>query len=212
LIKLDLHVHSRYSAKDCSNRLEDIVRVAKARGLNGFALTDHDTIAGHGEIRRLSNEDFLIIPGGEVSTTKGHVIGLGVREEIPRGLEPEEAVERIHEQGGVAVAAHPFALGRSPSLVYRAKFDAIEILNARAGWLSNKLAENFARKHSIPGVAGSDAHLLADIGNAYTVVNCETKIEDVMKRIRGGETSVEGRPLPLPLTLWRILQRFLHKG
>ncbi len=211
-MKLDLHVHSRYSVKDCSSNLKDLVKIAKMKGLDGFALTDHDTVAGLREAKRFSSKGFLIIPGVEVSTTGGHVLGLGVSDEIPKGLKPEEAVEKIHEQGGVAVAAHPFSLGRRASLVYRTKFDAIEILNARAGWLSNKLAENFAKNHGIVGVGGSDAHLLTDIGTAYTVLNCGSKIEEVLESIRGGETSVGGRSLPLPLTLWRILQRTLHKG
>jgi predicted metal-dependent phosphoesterase TrpH len=211
-MKLDLHVHSRYSVKDCSLSLRDLVRFAMARGLSGFALTDHNTVRGHAEARRFSRQGFIIIPGIEISTTKGHVLGLGVSEEIPSNLHPAEAVEKVHEQGGIAVAAHPFSIGRSPSMVYMARFDALEVLNARAGWFSNMLAKGFAERNGIPGVGGSDAHVLEDVGEAYTVLNCEPKIEGIIEEIRRGETSAGGRSLPLPLTLWRIIQRVLHKG
>jgi len=210
-MKLDLHVHSRYSVKDCSSSLRDLVRVARARGLDGFALTDHDTVRGHAEAKRLSRREFIIIPGIEISTTKGHILGLGVSEKVPPNLHPAEAVERVHEQGGIAVAAHPFSIGRSPSMVHMARFDALEVLNARAGWFSNMLARGFAERNGIPGVGGSDAHVLEDVGEAYTVLNCEPKIDRVIEEIRRGETSADGRSLPLPLTLWRIIQRVLHR-
>ncbi|MEM3402912.1 MAG: PHP domain-containing protein, partial [Candidatus Hadarchaeales archaeon] len=152
MLKLDLHVHTKYS-KDGFCSIEEIVKVAKAKGLDGFAITDHNTIAGHEEARKYSKE-ILIIPGVEISTTHGHVVALGVHEMIPRGLSPKETVERIKEQGGVAIAAHPFILGKDPRLVHKAKFDAIEVLNGRGVLFANSLAARFARRNGLRGVGG----------------------------------------------------------
>jgi len=210
LLRLDLHVHTKYSY-DCFCSVERAIEVAKAKGLSGIAITDHDSISGHREAKNFSKDGFLIIPGVEVSSANGHILGLGISELIPKGLPAGETVDLIRKQGGVAIAAHPFAPGRRPELVYRAKFDAIECLNSRAIFLSNPLAERFARKNGIPMVAGSDAHRCEDIGLAYTMVNCELNLDSVLEIIKKGGTSISGRALPTSSILWRVLQKALHR-
>jgi len=179
--------------------------------LDGIAITDHNSIAGHPEAKKLSKGGFLVIPGVEVASADGHIVGLGVRELIPRNLPAKETVERIREQGGVAIAAHPFALGRRTGLVYKAKFDAIEVLNSRAFFLSNPLARRFAERNKIPMVAGSDAHRRDEIGLAYTTVDCEPKTELVLEQIKMGRTSASGRAIPFPNLLWRFVRKLVSK-
>lgn len=210
MLRLDLHVHTSHSIDGfCS--LEEAVKAAKAKGLNGIAITDHNTIAGHVEARKLSKGGFLVIPGIEVTSSEGHIVGLGISKLIPKRMTAKETVKQIKEQGGVAIAAHPFALGRSPSLVHRAKFDAIEGINSRALFLSNPLARRFAKRNKIPMVAGSDAHRRDEIGLAYTEINCEPKIAHVLEQIKKGRTSISGRTLPLPSFLWRALQKLASR-
>lgn len=207
---MDLHVHTSHSIDGfCS--VDEVIAAAKAKGLDGIAITDHNSIAGHPEAKKLSKGGFLVIPGVEVASADGHIVGLGVRELIPRNLPAKETVERIREQGGVAIAAHPFALGRRPGLVYRAKFDAIEVLNSRAFFLSNPLARRFAERNKIPMVAGSDAHRRDEIGLAYTTVDCEPKTELVLEQIKMGRTSASGRALPFPNLLWRFVRKLVSK-
>lgn len=210
LIKLDLHVHSNYSI-DGKCGLGEIVLRARARGLSGFALTDHNTIAGHGHIRKFQGRGFLIIPGEEITSSKGHVVALGVRELIPRDLSPAETVERIEEQGGVAIAAHPFSPGRNPNLVYSARFHAVEALNGRAFFPANKLAQNYARATRTPMVAGSDAHRCDEVGLTFTLFDCEPKLEAVLEQIRKGRTRVGGKPLSFPQLVWRSIQKVLKR-
>ena len=77
-MKLDLHIHSKYSP-DGRMEIEDIIKTAKARGLDGVAVTDHNSVKGGlSALEFCKGSDFLVIPGIEVSTTKGHVLGLGV--------------------------------------------------------------------------------------------------------------------------------------
>jgi predicted metal-dependent phosphoesterase TrpH len=210
LLRLDLHVHTSHSYDGlCS--VDEVVAAAKTKGLDGIAITDHNSIAGHPEAKKLSKSGFLVIPGVEVASADGHIVGLGVRELITRNLPAKETVERIREQGGVAIAAHPFALGRRPGLVYRAKFDAIEVLNSRAFFLSNPLARRFAERNKIPMVAGSDAHRRDEIGLAYTTVDCEPKTELVLEHIKMGKSSVSGQAIPFPNLLWRFIRKLVSK-
>lgn len=209
-MRLDLHVHTSHSYDGhCS--VDEVVAAAKARGLNGVAIADHNSIAGHQDAKKFSEGGFLVIPGIEVSSADGHIVGLGVSELIPRDLSAGETVERIREQGGIAIAAHPFALGRRPGLVYRAKFDAIEVLNSRAFLLSNPLAHRFAERNKMPMVGGSDAHRRDEIGLAYTTVDCEPKVESVLEQIKTGKSSASGRAIPLPSLMWRFLRKLISK-
>ena len=129
-VKADLHVHTIYS-RDSLITPEELVFYAKKRGLTAVAVTDHDRIDGALKIAR--ETDFLIIPGIEVSSRNGHIVGLNVQEPIPKGLSPDETVDRIHGAGGVAVACHPFALFKgSLGKHANAKFDAVETINSSA--------------------------------------------------------------------------------
>lgn len=206
----DLHVHTTYS-KDGFCSVAEAVKVGRAKGLDGIAITDHNSIKGHDEAKKLSRHDFLVIPGVEITSADGHILGLGVKELVPRDLPASETVERIREQGGIAIAAHPFALGRKPSLVYKAKFDAIEVFNSRAPFLSNPLARRFAEKNHLSMTAGSDAHFPDEVGLANVSLNCNLNIESILKEIRRGGTSISGRPLPLPKYLRRALHKILHR-
>ena len=128
-VKADLHVHTIYS-HDSLITPKDLVFYAKKRGLTAVAITDHDTVEGALKIAK--ETDFLIIPGIEVSSRNGHIVGLNLQEPVEKGLSSDETVDKIHEAGGLAVACHPFALFKgSLGKPTNAKFDAIETINAR---------------------------------------------------------------------------------
>ena len=213
MLRLDLHVHTSYS-HDGFSSLKDVVEAAKAKGLDGIAITDHDTIDAHPEAEKFSERNFLIIPGLEISSADGHILGLGVRELVPRKLTAKETVGLIREQGGIAISAHPFnpfASGQKPGIVYKAKFDAIEALNSRAPFLANPLARRFAERNHLPMTAGSDAHHCDDVGMASTILNCDASVDPILNEIRRGGTSISGLTLPLSRSLLRILQKILRR-
>lgn len=210
MLRLDLHVHTSHSP-DAFCPIGEAVAAARAKGLDGIAITDHNTVAGLPEAEKFSKDGFLVIPGIEVSSADCHIVGLGVSKSIPQGLPAKETVERIRDQGGIAIAAHPFALGRRPGLVRKAEFDAIEVLNSRALFFSNPLAHRYAERNKISLVAGSDAHRSDEIGLAYTSVDCEPKVDHVLEQIKTGRASVSGRTLPLPSFLWRALQKLASR-
>jgi len=205
-LKIDLHVHTHYSY-DSLITPEELIFYAKKRGLDGVAITDHDRIDGALKIAK--DTDFLIIPGMEISSLNGHVIGLNLREQIPRGLSVDETVDRIHEANGIAVACHPatFFKGNLEKEHITSKFDAVEVINASALPFnySVKHSERLASCLSISRVAGSDAHYSPEIGCAYTIVNAELEIDEIIKAISKGLCQPFGRAIPLKTRLKREL-------
>jgi len=204
-LKIDLHVHTHYSY-DSLITPEDLVFYAKKRGLDGVAITDHDRTDGALKIAK--ETDVLIIPGIEVSSSNGHVLGLNAQKPIPQGLSADETVDRIHEAGGMAVACHPvgFFKGKLGKHI-NSKFDAVEVINSSA------FPFNYAVKHSqriasrlgIAEVGGSDAHYGPEIGCAYTVVEAELEVEGIIKALRKGLCQPFGRAIPLTTRLKREL-------
>ncbi|MEM2874673.1 MAG: PHP domain-containing protein [Candidatus Hadarchaeales archaeon] len=206
MLKLDLHVHTSHSI-DGMFSVREMVESARRKGLSGIAIADHNTTSGLREAMELSSRDFLVIPGAEVSSGGAHVVALGIEEDIERGLPLSKTVETIRRRGGVAILAHPFVPGRNPNAVREAKFDAIEVLNSRAFFLSNPLARRYAEGNGMTAVAGSDAHHADDVGTAYTCVDCRPDVDDVLREIREGRTKIGGRALSFPTLLWRFVQR-----
>src|SRR5262249_6720425 len=109
--KADLHMHSTFS--DGYQTVGDILtHVERATDLDVIAITDHDCIDGALVPRDLiAREQRLIqvIVGAEISTADGHLLALNIEHVIPAGLSMDETIIAVHEQGGVAVAAHPLS-------------------------------------------------------------------------------------------------------
>ncbi len=200
-VRVDLHVHTTYSS-DSLVTPKDLIFYAKQRGLNAVAVTDHNQVSGALKIAKETS--FLVIPSTEVSSADGHIVGLNVREIIPRGLSAGETISRIHAAGGVAIACHPYALFKgSVGKSLSAKFDAIEVINASAMPFkrSVKKAREAAEKLGLPQVAGTDAHYGPQIGYAYTVVDAELTVESITKAIVDGRCQPRGEPVPLIMKL-----------
>ena len=191
-LKLDLHIHSERSPDGCMT-LPEIVERAKAAGLDGAAVCDHDRVLE--EVPE--SADFLLIPGVEVSTEYGHLLGLFVREPVET-RRFAEAVERIRGQGGIAVLAHPFEHSRDAGRLVPIVplLDGVEVWNSRADRKipdANARAAAFAREHGLRRFAGSDAHVPREIGRGVTAVETEDRTLDAVKAaLLDGKTAVSG--------------------
>jgi predicted metal-dependent phosphoesterase TrpH len=208
-IKADLHVHTTYS-KDSLITVKDLILYAKQKGLNAVAVTDHNTLDGAWKIAK-ETVDFLVLPGMEVSSAQGHIVALNVKELIPRGLSAQDTVARIHCAGGVAIACHPYVVGKG-CLKDRVSdsFDAIEVINARAFPFgrSVKKAEAAAKLHKLVRVAGTDSHYGPMIGTAYTVIEAqEASVDAVCKAIIEGKCQPFGSAVPAAMNLKLELAR-----
>jgi predicted metal-dependent phosphoesterase TrpH len=205
---VELHAHSSYS-HDGRDSVRELLAAAERAGLDAIAVTDHDTIDGGLEAASLADEYGLLgIPGIEVSSSDGHVIGLGVRTGIPSGLPFTETLETIRDAGGIAIAPHPFQESRHG--VYGnvgdaelASVDAIEVYNSRLiTGRSNRQAARFADRVDVPGIAGSDAHVSEMVGRAVTHVEApDLSVEAVLDGIAAGRTTTQGRRTPWLVSL-----------
>ncbi len=205
-VKADLHVHTIYS-HDSLITPKELVFHAKKRGLTAVAVTDHNTIEGALKIAK--ETDFLIIPGIEVSSSNGHIIGLNLQEPIAKGLSPDETVDKIRDAGGIAVACHPFAFFKgSLGKHTNAKFDAIETINASAFLFNRctKKAQEIASRFGLSHVAGTDAHYGPAIGYAYTLIDAEQQVDAISKAITKGLCQPFGKPIPATLKLEKQIQ------
>jgi predicted metal-dependent phosphoesterase TrpH len=197
----DLHMHTNYSdGRPTVRALLDYV--ASRATLRVVAITDHDTIEGALEAQALQQHyPFEIIVGEEVSSLEGHVLALFITKRVPPRLSAAETIAAIHEQGGLAIAAHPFittvAIGcqqvtmqgvgkRLRSL----PFDAVEIDNSTPFMgLANLRAQRFNRQHChLPEVGNSDAHILEAIGKSFTRFPGRT-MADLRQALLAGRTT-----------------------
>lgn len=193
---LDLHSHSNRSPDSKVDPVR-LVRHARSIGLDGVAITDHNSLDGFRRAADVARawDDFLLIPAVEVSTIRGHVLAYGVTDPVPRNLSPEQTVERILALGGVAVAAHPYRFwsGLGEEATVAAKFAAYETHNARTLGIGNRRAAALASARSVGCVGGSDAHFLSEIGRGITAINTGgSDVDSVLQTISARRSIAQG--------------------
>jgi predicted metal-dependent phosphoesterase TrpH len=173
-MKKDMHVHSKYS-RDSMMEVAEILKAAKKAGLDGVAVTDHNTIKGGLEALALSKDyDVEVTVGAEVMTNYGEVLGYHLTEEIEsKGF--YDVIDEIKRQGGIVAIPHPFDALRSSSidskkvfLEFKNDIDYLEV-NGRTLPLLNNKTRRFAEEQAIPLIGGSDAHFPWEIGGVYTI-------------------------------------------
>jgi predicted metal-dependent phosphoesterase TrpH len=196
--RVDFHSHTIFS-KDGLTGIRGYIDAARRAGLDRIAVTDHNTIRGAREAFSLAPD--LIIPGEEIMTREGELLGYFVREEIPTGLAPEEAISRLRAQGAAVSVSHPFdrfrhgawreaALIRIFPLV-----DAVEGFNSRCLLAAdNRRTAEFARARGLPITAGSDGHSSFELGACGLELPPFTDGPSLRAALR--EATVFGRLLP----------------
>lgn len=210
--RLDLHVHSALSP-DGRSSVDDLVRGLPPRGLDGLAITDHNTVSGHARLAELAGKypDLRLIPGVEVSTRDGHLLAYGVTVVPPTGRSVDETVEWVTARGGVAVLAHPFRRvhGVGGPICQSAQVPAVETVNGHNGAGANRRAEKVAAARGLGTTGGSDAHSAAELGRAWTRFPGGTdSANELLEALRRGATAAEGRSAT-PLERSRIAIRSL---
>ncbi|WP_435077923.1 CehA/McbA family metallohydrolase [Halococcus sp. AFM35] len=223
-VAIDPHVHSEGSY-DGHEPVELLLEHARDIGLDGIVVTDHDTIGESLRAADLAADYGLLgIPGVEVSTRAGHLLAIGVETRPERGKSLEETVECVREVGGVAVVPHPFQ--RSRHGVRKRNLtdcDAIEVYNSMVftGY-RNRRARAFATAQEYPKVGASDAHVLPNVGRAYTELRIDLdaaalRMGDIDGRavidaIRQGATDIRGRRTPIHRSARQYAKGALRKG
>jgi predicted metal-dependent phosphoesterase TrpH len=196
--RYDLHMHSRHSV-DSLNRPARIIAAAQKRGLAGIAVTDHDSIAGGLEASRLAPAGFVVIVGAEYYTEAGDIVALFLSREI-KSRTAVDVINEAHDQGGLAFLPHPLRGHRGLTDAVLRAVDGFEVLNSRAGWFDPLNAASALPDWSLLGgkaaLGCSDAHLISEIGRAYTVIEGPRTAENVRAAIQAAATQPGGRPGP----------------
>ena len=195
-MKTDLHIHTSYSY-DSTASPKKMVDAALRKGINCMAITDHNEVKGSLEAAEYAQEKpILIIPGIEIKSREGDILGLNVKRIIPSGLSAKETIEKIKEEGGLAIIPHPFGWicsfkGDLISLLK--EIDGIEVLNASIFGPGNKIALDFAQKFNLPFTAGSDAHESNMVGKVYLEIPGDNlSIEEILSQIKNKNVKTGG--------------------
>lgn len=220
--RADIHIHTTASDGTMSPR-ELLDHVATLGTLTAIAITDHDRLDGSlWAYARRDRYPFDIIPGVEVSSAEGHILALWVTEPVPQQLSMAETAAAIHEQGGIAILAHPFftqmqhirraakAYRADPEYLIHAGLDGLEGYNAAVilpG--TNRVAQRAARFLGMAQTGGSDAHTLGAVGCGVTHY-AGSSADDLRAAILAKETRITGRPWPL-LEYGRFVADFLSR-
>jgi predicted metal-dependent phosphoesterase TrpH len=180
--RADLHVHTL--ASDGISSGEEVLAWAVARALSVVAITDHERIDGAVAAQHIAQRQGLpieVIVGEEITTRNGHLVGLFLRERINPWRSMKETIERVHDQGGIAIVAHPllpYPLCASARTIRRLLDeadptfhpDAIEAFNpTTAGMRWTRRVPAFVAETGVAGVAGSDSHRASSVGQAVTL-------------------------------------------
>jgi len=175
-----------------------MVEAALQKGINCLAVTDHGEIRGALEaIEYARGKPILIIPGIEIKSKEGDILGLNAKEIIPNKLSAKETIKKIKEAGGSVIIPHPFGWfcnfkGDLEELVN--EIDGIEALNASIFGPGNKKASGFSQKFNLPFTCGSDSHFPNFVGKTYIEIPGENlSIEDILEKIKNKKVKICGK-------------------
>jgi predicted metal-dependent phosphoesterase TrpH len=215
MYKLDLHTHS-VASPDGGLTAEQYQTMLSGGGLNGIAVTDHDTIAFALELKRTLGDDIIV--GEEIAAQEGELIGLFLHHAVPGGLSAADTVQAIHAQGGLVYLPHPFETVRKgvPLDVAEAlaqQIDIVETHNGRAVFQNQSAAAKaWATGHKVATAASSDAHGAVGWGRAYSMVAKQpdrTSLLRLLQTARYETGTVGARGLVYP-KLNRLKKRLRH--
>jgi predicted metal-dependent phosphoesterase TrpH len=212
LVRVELHCHTIYS-KDSLTTPERLVKACRRKGIGRVIVTDHNSIEGARAAQSLDPE--LVIVGEEIQTTRGELLAAFVEEEVPPGLSPQETIRRLKEQGAFVSVSHPFDLrrahwGEAGLLEILPQVDAIEVFNSRCYSPEyNRLAQDFAERHTLAGTVGSDAHATLELGRSLLLLEPFQGPDELRLVLRRGVPKVRWSP-----PWFHLISRFavLRKG
>lgn len=188
---MDLHVHTKGSP-DALGSLKEISRWARLKGIDAVAVTDHDRATLS---RPMVIDSVTFIPGVEVKTEQGHILGIGLRNSTDDEMMRVDPIGAIKEAGGICVLAHPFDHYSRRMEDEPKGIDVIEVMNSSTMFFryNFRLARAYAEKWGLPETAGSDSHMPKTVGDALVEVDGED-VDDALASIVKGKGRVVGRP------------------
>ena len=217
-MKIDLHCHSYYSNDGISSP-EKLIKTALKKGLDGIALTDHDTTQGWEEAAEAAKKlNAVLVFGEEIKIKKegktvGEILGYFLKEEInPRGKSVEEVIKEIKSQGGIAIIAHPYHWRKLFKELekYKNLVNGIEVFNARSQTKrGNQKSFIFAQRNNLAMTAGSDAHHCSEVGDAYIETDVKN-LEELKEAILQKRVKIFGKQSHIFVQIFATIGRLIH--
>jgi predicted metal-dependent phosphoesterase TrpH len=200
-MRIDLHVHT-YPRSTCSSIDPiELVREARRIGLDGICLTEHQSLWHPHETEELAKDEGIrIFRGNEITTDQGDILVFGYEEDVQGIVTIQELHDAVTKAGGFMIAAHPFrgflvfGIGQLQMNVDQASqrrvfqyVNALEVRNGKVTEQENDMARQVAEKLDMPGVAGSDAHLIDEVGKWVTIFERNIQNEqDLIEELQAG--------------------------
>lgn len=204
----DFHTHTVFS-RDCLTQPNKLIAACQRKNIDRIIVTDHNSISG--ALRAKEIDPQRVIVGEEIMTTKGEILAAFLTEEIPAGLPPLTAIQRLRDQAAFISISHPFDAYRKGHwhiqdlLEILPHIDAIETFNARCMLPKyNIKAQNFAQKYQLLGTHGSDAHTALEIGRGALLL---PRFDDA-KSLRVALKNALATPLILSTPLIHLASRY----
>ncbi|WP_020473925.1 PHP-associated domain-containing protein [Zavarzinella formosa] len=197
-MKFDLHMHTRRYSPDSIIDPEQLIRQAKAVGLDGIVITEHDRLWPEHELEELRQmqPDLVILGGVEVSARGGDVLCYGVTDltNLRRGVSWRDLVAEVHRQGGVAVAAHPYRWGQDFDALLKEQnvtLDGVEVMSNNMDKALRRATAKFTEKHPEYATLGnSDAHEIDVVGCCRTEFGVPVlSLADLVRAIQERQTT-----------------------
>ena len=198
-LRIDLHTTL---SQDSSVTLDDAIEGCRRLGLDGFAATNHDVLTRIPE-SALDDSGLIILPGIEIKAEGIHIGAFDINMLVEKNLSLGETIDRIHDQGGIAVICHAHSvLGTwlNRENILEAGFDLVEVANAYQFpyRIMEELNGSLAKRLGCAQTGGSDSHIPSTVGRAYTILEAdERSAEGVLDALRKGRCRGEGRGISL---------------
>ncbi|NCE64377.1 PHP domain-containing protein [Pseudoflavonifractor sp. 524-17] len=169
---IDMHLHERTCSLDSALSLEEIVTLAKARGLDGVCITDHDSMGLREEAERYSRRvNFPIFVGIEFFSLQGDITAWGIDDYPPTRVDAQTFIDHVNAAGGFCVSCHPFRnnnRGLEDNLRRVKGLHGVEVLNGSTTLEANRTALSYCRQLGLQPIGASDAHVPGQVGKYVT--------------------------------------------
>jgi hypothetical protein len=206
------HIHTSPHSRDANLNFDKLLKKLLKHNISLVAVTNHNNLQGAFEFQeyvKQSQKDIFVIPGSEIATNQGEIIGLFLSREIPWGLSLAQTIQEIKKQDGLTYLPHPFDSVRRERVKDKQlildnidQIDIIEVFNSRnMKEKDNQAAVNLATQYHKKILWGSDAHF------AYDLDKCLVQIPHLVKT---KSDFLNALPLFKPFCLKKTYRGFLH--
>jgi predicted metal-dependent phosphoesterase TrpH len=200
-MKFDLHLHTTRHSPDSEMDPFAMLRRARAVGLDGVVITEHDWLWTEPELEELraAEPGLVVLAGIEVTCREGHFLAYGVTNPfaVPRGLGVAELCREVHRQGGAVVGAHPFRWGQKfDDILHRQRpeLDGLELMTNNMDPDCRRRAAEIHQRHRLAGLGSSDAHSEDVLGSCYTDFAADIRTNaDLVAAIRARKATAHAR-------------------